>query len=58
MDKEDFLHYFQDINFRYNDCMMYDNLTHMLDELIEENHKQYVEMFKQFLEELERERNV
>ena len=36
MTKEDILHYFQDINFRYNDCMMYDNLSHMLDELISE----------------------
>lgn len=37
MSKEDILHYVQDINFRYNDCMMYDNLSRMLDELIEEN---------------------
>lgn len=36
MSKEDILHYFQDINFHYNDCMMYDNLSHMLDELISE----------------------
>lgn len=37
MTKEDILHHFQDINFRYNDCMMYDDLSCMLDELIAEN---------------------
>ena len=34
MTKEDILHHFQDINFYYNDCMMYDDLSRMLDELI------------------------
>ena len=37
MTKEDILHHFQDINFYYNDCMMYDDLSRMLDELIAEN---------------------
>lgn len=36
MTKEDILHHFQDINFYYNDCMMYDDLSRMLDELIAE----------------------
>lgn len=43
MDKEEILHYFQDINFHYNDCMMYDTLSRMLDELIEENKKPVME---------------
>ena len=37
MTKEDILHHFQDINFYYNDCMMYADLSGMLDELIAEN---------------------
>lgn len=35
--KEDILHHFQDINFYYNDCMMYADLNGMLDELISES---------------------
>lgn len=37
MTKEDILHHFQDINFYYNDCMMYDDLSRMLDELMAED---------------------
>ena len=37
MTKEDILHHFQDINFYYGDCMMYADLSGMLDELIAEN---------------------
>ena len=37
MKKEDILHHFQDINFYYNDCMMYADLSGMLDELISES---------------------
>lgn len=36
MTKEDILHHFQDINFYYGDCMMYADLSGMLDELIAE----------------------
>ena len=42
MTKEDILHHFQDINFRYNDCMMYDDLSRMLDELIAENKGEWI----------------
>ena len=34
MTKEDILEEFHDINFFYNDCMKYDTLNNMLDELI------------------------
>lgn len=37
MIKEKILHHFQDINFYYNDCMMYADLSGMLDELIAES---------------------
>ena len=43
MDKQELLHHFQDRNFYYNDCMMYDDLSRMLDELIEENKKPVME---------------
>lgn len=36
MTKEDILKEFHDINFFYNDCMKYDTLNNMLDELIED----------------------
>lgn len=42
MAKEDILHHFQDINFYYNDCMMYDDLSRMLDELIAENKGEWI----------------
>lgn len=42
MAKEDILHHFQDINFYYNDCMMYDDLSRMLDELIDENKGEWI----------------
>lgn len=42
MTKEDILHHFQDINFCYNDCMMYDDLSRMLDELIAENNGEWI----------------
>ena len=42
MTKEDILHHFQDINFYYNDCMMYDDLSRMLDELIAENKGEWI----------------
>ena len=43
MDKEEILHHFQDINFYYNNCMAYDTLSNMLDELIAENSKPLME---------------
>lgn len=43
MAKEDILHHFQDINFYYNDCMMYDDLSRMLDELIAENKGEWID---------------
>ena len=42
MTKEDILHHFQDINFYYNDCKMYDDLSRMLDELIAENKGEWI----------------
>ena len=42
MAKEDILHHFQDINFYYNDCKMYDDLSRMLDELIAENKGEWI----------------
>lgn len=33
--KQEILHRFQDINLMYNECVRYDELSHMLDELIE-----------------------
>jgi len=42
MTKEDILHHFQDINFYYNDSMMYDDLSRMLDELIAENKGEWI----------------
>ena len=47
MTKEDILHHFQDINFRYNDCMMYDDLSRMLDELIAENKGEWIPFSKE-----------
>lgn len=40
MKKEEILHHFQDINFYYNDCMMYADLSGMLDELIAESEEE------------------
>lgn len=34
--KAEILEYFKDINFYYNECMRYESLSQMLDELIEE----------------------
>ena len=34
--KAEILEYFKDINFYYNECMRYESLSRMLDELIEE----------------------
>ena len=42
MTKEDILHYFQDINFYYGDCMMYADLSGMLDELIAESKDEWI----------------
>lgn len=42
MTKEEILHHFQDINFYYNDCGMYDDLSRMLDELIAENKGEWI----------------
>ena len=42
MTKEDILHHFQDINFYYGDCMMYADLSGMLDELIAENKGEWI----------------
>lgn len=42
MTKEDILHHFQDINFYYNDCGRYDDLSRMLDELIAENKGEWI----------------
>ena len=47
MTKEDILHHFQDINFYYNDCMMYDDLSRMLDELIAENKGEWIPFSKE-----------
>jgi len=46
MTKEDILHHFQDINFYYNDCMMYDDLSRMLDELIVEISGEWIPVSK------------
>ena len=46
MTKEDILHHFQDINFYYGDCMMYADLSGMLDELIAENKAEWLEDVK------------
>jgi hypothetical protein len=35
MTKQDILDYFSDINYAYNDCNKHDDLSRMLDELIE-----------------------
>lgn len=59
MTKEDILHHFQDINFYYNDCGMYDDLSRMLDELISENKGEPVECaraIKEYCEKHECER--
>ena len=45
MTKEDILHHFQDINFYYNDCGMYDDLSRMLDELISENKGEWIPVY-------------
>lgn len=42
MTKEDILHHFQDINFYYGDCMMYADLSGMLDELISEIKSEWI----------------
>lgn len=42
MTKEDILQHFQDINGYYNDCMRYDDLKRMLDELISENKGEWI----------------
>ena len=46
MTKEDILHHFQDINFYYGDCMMYADLSGMLDELIAENKAELIDDVK------------
>ena len=51
MTKEDILHHFQDINFYYNDCMMYDDLSRMLDELIVEISGEWISVSKGLPEE-------
>ena len=51
MTKEDILHHFQDINFRYNDCMMYDNLSRMLDKLIAESKDEWIPVSERLPEE-------
>lgn len=51
MTKEDILHHFQDINFRYNDCMMYDDLSRMLDELIAESKDEWIPVSERLPEE-------
>ena len=51
MTKEDILHHFQDINFYYNDCMMYDDLSRMLDELIVEISGEWVPVSKRLPDE-------
>jgi hypothetical protein len=42
MTKQEILDYLNDINERYNNCMMYDTLSHMLDELVESVHAENV----------------
>lgn len=51
MTKEDILHHFQDINFYYNDCMMYDDLSRMLDELIAEIKGKWIPVSERLPEE-------
>lgn len=51
MTKEDILHHFQDINFRYNDCNMYDDLSRMLDELIAEISGEWIPVSEESLPE-------
>ena len=51
MTKEDILHHFQDINFYYNDCMMYDDLSRMLDELIAEIKGEWIPVSERLPEE-------
>ena len=46
MTKEDILHHFQDINFYYGDCVMYADLSGMLDELIAENKAEWIDDVK------------
>lgn len=52
MTKEDILHHFQDINFYYGDCMMYADLSGMLDELIAENKGEWIPVSERLPEEL------
>lgn len=42
MTKKEILEYFSDISFVYNNAMAYDNLSHMLDELIGEDRQEIV----------------
>lgn len=51
MTKEDILHHFQDINFYYGDCMMYADLSGMLDELIAENKAEWLDDVKTEIEQ-------
>ena len=51
MTKEDILHHFQDINFYYGDCMMYADLSGMLDELISEIKGEWIPVSKRLPEE-------
>jgi hypothetical protein len=51
MTKEDILHHFQDINFYYGDCMMYADLSGMLDELIAENKGEWIPVSERLPEE-------
>ena len=52
MTKEDILHHFQDINFYYNDCMMYADLSGMLDELISESEKEMMDKWETLMKEI------
>lgn len=51
MTKEDILHHFQDINFYYNDCGMYNDLSLMLDELIAETKGEWIPVSERLPEE-------
>lgn len=51
MTKQEILDYFKEINYMYNNPNMYDSLSHMIDELLEEEHqKGYTEGWQECLD--------
>lgn len=53
MTKQEILDYLNDINERYNNCMMYDTLSRMLDELVESVHDEDVpiEFMREYIQQ-------